>query len=85
MLLSLIEKSSSCLRTCLFATRASFTPFLSPSAQPQSQVRGAKRMTFRPNAWKRLQKHGLEKRLSTPAGRAVLWRRVLKGRHNLHT
>ena len=62
------------------------SPMLTPTSSAiLQQTRGAKRMTFRPNAWKRKQKHGLEKRLSTPAGRAVLWRRVLRGRHSLHT
>ncbi|CAD7077585.1 unnamed protein product [Hermetia illucens] len=37
----------------------------------------------RPNEVKRIRVHGWEKRMSTPAGRRVLMRRILKGRHVL--
>lgn len=36
-----------------------------------------------PRETKRIKTHGFKKRMSTPAGRAVLMRRILKGRHVL--
>ncbi|GIX97566.1 39S ribosomal protein L34, mitochondrial [Caerostris extrusa] len=45
------------------------------------QIRTYVRKHFpRPSERKRISKHGYEKRLSTPGGRAVLMRRILKGR-----
>lgn len=37
----------------------------------------------RPNERKRINRHGWNKRMSTPAGRRILMRRILKGRHVL--
>jgi large subunit ribosomal protein L34 len=39
--------------------------------------------TFQPNIRRRAKKHGFRARMSTPAGRAVLKARRLKGRTNL--
>lgn len=36
--------------------------------------------SYRPNAAKRIRKHGLEKRLSSRSGREILFRRLIKGR-----
>ncbi|GBM65264.1 hypothetical protein AVEN_46105-1 [Araneus ventricosus] len=45
------------------------------------QIRTNVRKHFpRPSERKRVKTHGWEKRLSTPGGRAVLMRRILKGR-----
>ncbi|KAL3867246.1 hypothetical protein ACJMK2_044462 [Sinanodonta woodiana] len=46
-------------------------------------VRTNVRVHYRPSAAKRIGKHGLEKRLSTPNQREVLFRRLLKGRNTL--
>ncbi|XP_017770085.1 PREDICTED: uncharacterized protein LOC108557886 [Nicrophorus vespilloides] len=35
----------------------------------------------RPSERKRIKRHGWEKRMSTPEGRRVLMRRILKGKH----
>ena len=48
-------------------------------------VRGAIRKHYKPNARKRIKKHGFEKRTSTVKGLQTLWRRFLKGRHSLST
>jgi large subunit ribosomal protein L34 len=37
----------------------------------------------RPSEQKRIKKHGLKERLATPAGRRIIMRRILKGRHVL--
>ncbi|KZC10957.1 39S ribosomal protein L34, mitochondrial [Dufourea novaeangliae] len=37
----------------------------------------------RPNEYKRIKKHGWFTRMSTPAGRRILMRRILRGRHIL--
>ncbi|CAL1272401.1 unnamed protein product [Larinioides sclopetarius] len=45
------------------------------------QIRTYVRKHFpRPSERKRVRTHGWEKRLSTPGGRAILMRRILKGR-----
>lgn len=49
------------------------------------QVRTLKRVHYKPNAHKRLKKHGLQKRLSSRNGIKMLWRRYLKGRTSLST
>ena len=47
-------------------------------------VSGGVRIFFpRPSEIKRIKKHGWKHRLSTPSGRSVLMRRILKGRHVL--
>ncbi|KAL4227915.1 39S ribosomal protein L34 [Mactra antiquata] len=38
---------------------------------------------YRPNAAKRMRKHGLEKRLSCRSQREILFRRIIKGRTDL--
>ena len=47
------------------------------------QVRTNARKYYKPNAYKRMRKHGYKKRISTKNGLAILWRRYLKGRHEL--
>ena len=47
------------------------------------QVRGAVQNYYQPSAWKRVNKHGLEKRLMSECGVEILWRRILKKRHVL--
>ncbi|KAL9915631.1 39S ribosomal protein L34, mitochondrial [Glossina fuscipes] len=37
----------------------------------------------KPREVKRINVHGWDKRMSTPEGRRVLMRRILKGRHNI--
>jgi len=49
------------------------------------QVRTLVRKHYKPNAHKRLKKHGLKKRLSTRNGIKMLWRRFLAGRWSLST
>lgn len=47
-------------------------------------VSGGVRHFFpRPSEVKRIKKHGWKQRLSTPAARQILMRRILKGRHVL--
>ncbi|KAL5004371.1 hypothetical protein ScPMuIL_017827 [Solemya velum] len=41
------------------------------------------RVHYRPSAWKRIHRHGMEKRLSSRGGIEILWRRFMKGRHVL--
>ncbi|XP_060561159.1 uncharacterized protein LOC132720929 [Ruditapes philippinarum] len=50
-----------------------------------SQSRANYRVYYRPSALKRMRKHGLEKRLSQPSQREILFRRILKGRKNMTT
>ena len=38
---------------------------------------------YRPNAWKRIHKNGVEKYLKTQGGREILFRKFLKGRKQL--
>jgi len=49
------------------------------------QVRTNVRKHYKPNAHKRLKKHGLKKRLSSKNGIKMLWRRFLAGRWSLST
>jgi len=49
------------------------------------QVRTKTRVYYKPNAAKRLRKHGLKTRLSTVNGIKMLWRRYLKGHTSLST
>lgn len=56
---------------------------LSASTPLMLLVRGRARIYYQPSAWKRVNKHGLEKRLLTQSGIEVLWRRYLKDRHVL--
>jgi len=49
------------------------------------QVRTKARVYYKPNAAKRLRKHGLKTRLSSVGGIKMLWRRYLKGRTSLST
>ncbi|XP_025077564.1 uncharacterized protein LOC112554153 [Pomacea canaliculata] len=56
---------------------------LSASTPLMLLVRGRARIHYQPSAWKRVNKHGLEKRLLTQSGIEVLWRRYLKDRHVL--
>ncbi|KAL8622794.1 hypothetical protein ACOMHN_026915 [Nucella lapillus] len=46
-------------------------------------ARGRVQINYQPSAWKRVNKHSMEKRLRSPGGIEVLWRRVLKKRHCL--
>ncbi|MDP3953305.1 MAG: 50S ribosomal protein L34 [bacterium] len=39
--------------------------------------------TYQPNKRRRAKKHGFLKRMSTPGGRAILRRRIIKGRKKL--
>ncbi|XP_071449937.1 large ribosomal subunit protein bL34m [Hetaerina americana] len=49
-----------------------------------TSVRSNVRIHFpRPDERKRIQRHGWRKRMSTIAGRKILMRRILKGRHVL--
>ena len=41
--------------------------------------------TYFPNARKRIRKHGLATRMSSPQGLKMLWRRVLSGKGTLST
>ncbi|KAK6188832.1 hypothetical protein SNE40_004930 [Patella caerulea] len=52
-----------------------------PSCNVQ-QVRNGQRQHYSYSAWKRINKFGIERLLSTKNGRTVLWRRFLKGKHN---
>ncbi|XP_076443239.1 uncharacterized protein LOC143281866 [Babylonia areolata] len=62
------------------ATRLALLPATTPSL---ITTRGRAEIYYRPSAWKRVNKHGIEKRLRSPSGIEVLWRRVLKKRHCL--
>ncbi|KAH9509063.1 hypothetical protein Btru_048925 [Bulinus truncatus] len=42
-----------------------------------------KRIYYRGSAWKRYNKHNIERRLTTDGGLEVLWRKTLKGKHKL--
>ncbi|KAK3759423.1 hypothetical protein RRG08_009096 [Elysia crispata] len=46
-------------------------------------VRTKVRVYYKGSAWKRYNKHNIEKRLTTPGGLEMLWRKTLKGRMNL--
>uniref|UniRef100_A0A834VI23 Large ribosomal subunit protein bL34m n=1 Tax=Sarcoptes scabiei TaxID=52283 RepID=A0A834VI23_SARSC len=49
------------------------------------QVRGNVRWYFeRCSEVKRIRKHGWKKRISTPSGRQIIMRRILKGRQALY-
>uniref|UniRef100_A0A4D5RBE1 Large ribosomal subunit protein bL34m n=1 Tax=Ixodes scapularis TaxID=6945 RepID=A0A4D5RBE1_IXOSC len=77
------------------ATRCFTSMYAGVAAQPcqllqrflpveSQQVRGLMRHFFpRPSEHRRIHRHGLKKRLSTPGGKRVLFRRILKGRHVL--
>ena len=54
---------------------------LTPSTPRVTQTRGRAQIYYRPSAWKRVNRHGIEKRLRTQGGIEVLWRRFLKKRH----
>lgn len=56
---------------------------LSSKSVTFQSVRTNVRKHYKGSAWKRYNKHNIERRLSTPGGLEVLWRRVLKGRHQL--
>uniref|UniRef100_A0A0B6XXI2 39S ribosomal protein L34, mitochondrial n=1 Tax=Arion vulgaris TaxID=1028688 RepID=A0A0B6XXI2_9EUPU len=55
----------------------SFTPVTFQS------IRTKVRVYYKGSAWKRYNKHNIEKRLISPGGLEVLWRKTLKGRHQL--
>lgn len=56
---------------------------LTPCTPSLTQTRGRAEIYYRPSAWKRVNKHGIERRLRTQGGIEVLWRRFLKKRHCL--
>ncbi|CAG5117518.1 unnamed protein product [Candidula unifasciata] len=58
-------------------------PLLSSTLVTFQSVRTNVRVHYRPSAWKRYNKHNIERRLRTPGGLELLWRRILKGRHQL--
>ncbi|KAK7492572.1 hypothetical protein BaRGS_00016238 [Batillaria attramentaria] len=58
-------------------------PLLHPAAPSLTQCRGRAEIYYQPSAWKRINKHGIHRKLQTPGGIEVLWRRLLKGRHSL--
>lgn len=58
-------------------------PLLSSTSVAFQSVRTNVRVHYRPSAWKRYNKHNIERRLSTPGGLEMLWRKVLKGKHQL--
>lgn len=58
-------------------------PFLKVDPPLVTQVRGRAQIYYQPSAWKRVNKHGIERRLLTQGGIEVLWRRFLKRRHVL--
>lgn len=63
---------------------ASVAPCLLATSTPAvTATRGRASVYYRPSAWKRVNKHGLEKRLRKPSGIEILWRRILKKRHTL--
>ncbi|NWT18166.1 RM34 protein, partial [Vireo altiloquus] len=51
-----------------------------PAPLRRAKSRGTE---YRPNNWKRKRTHGWVRRISTPAGIAVILRRMLKGRKSL--
>ncbi|GFO06544.1 hypothetical protein PoB_003304900 [Plakobranchus ocellatus] len=55
---------------------------LKPLAMHQC-IRTKVRVYYKGSAWKRYNKHNIEKRLTTPGGLEMLWRKTLKGRLNL--
>ncbi|CAL1541390.1 unnamed protein product [Lymnaea stagnalis] len=59
----------------------------SPVSVTHQSVRSTKnygvRVYYKGSAWKRYNKHNIERRLTTPGGLEILWRKVLKGRHQL--
>ncbi|KAK7115330.1 hypothetical protein V1264_001218 [Littorina saxatilis] len=59
------------------------TPFLSASTPALTHTRGRAQIYYRPSAWKRVNKHGIERKLRTQGGIELLWRRFLKKRHVL--
>ncbi|XP_030370126.1 39S ribosomal protein L34, mitochondrial [Scaptodrosophila lebanonensis] len=72
-------------RTCLTAINTAQTLFV---RQKHAFDRGILKTKLRchfpkPREVKRINVHGWEARLSTPEGRRVIMRRILKGRHNL--
>lgn len=52
-------------------------PFTSMKEQVRTNIR---KHFYRPSERLRVKKHGYETRLKTPSGRAILMRRILKGR-----
>lgn len=57
---------------------------LESKSSPMHQcVRTKVRVYYKGSAWKRYNKHNIEKRLTTPGGLEMLWRKILKGRINL--
>ncbi|XP_012280612.1 39S ribosomal protein L34, mitochondrial [Orussus abietinus] len=66
-------------------SKSGASPILAPSACGNlTFVRTIVRRHFpRPSETKRIKVHGWLKRMSTPNGRKILMRRILKGRHVL--
>ena len=74
--------SSSATGSNRLVPRGAVSP-LNGSTPMTTQVRGRAQVYYRPSAWKRVNKHGIEKRLMSQGGIEVLWRRILKKRHSL--
>ena len=61
-------------------------PALQGKIQPlynHESIRTIIKHFYRPSSWRRIHKHGLEKRLSCPSQRAILFRGILKNRQTL--
>ena len=79
-----LGQSTQAVRNCVkFEVRQQIFQSKTQPLYNYESVRTNIRNHYRPNAWKRIHKHGLEKRLSTPSQRAILLRRFIKGRRHL--
>jgi len=57
---------------------------MTPATWSLSFIRNKTRYHFpHPNETKRIKKHGWAARMATPAGRRIIMRRILKGKHVL--
>ncbi|XP_059155411.1 uncharacterized protein LOC131940688 [Physella acuta] len=65
---------------------SSSKPLVAPASNVIQCIRSkntGKREYYKGSAWKRYNKNNIERRLSTTGGLAMLWRKTLKGRHQL--
>ncbi|XP_026325876.1 39S ribosomal protein L34, mitochondrial [Hyposmocoma kahamanoa] len=66
------------------ASTVSMNNLVKPESFLMSAIRTKVRCYFpRPSEVKRVRRHGWEYRMSTPNGRKIIMRRILKGRHVL--
>ncbi|KAK0044552.1 hypothetical protein Bpfe_026052 [Biomphalaria pfeifferi] len=76
-------------KNCFTASFGSVQPGLCKATHPQvvhQSIRTkntGKRIYYVGSAWKRYNKHNIERRLTTNGGLEILWRKTLKGKHVL--